>query len=46
MDIYQEGSLETSKRKKIETEGDSLELINIEGKKKKMKVKGPTFEVK
>ena len=46
MEIDQEGSLETSKRNETETGEELLEVINTEGKEKKMRVKGPAFEVK
>ena len=38
--------MKTSKRQKIEVEGELVEVPNTEGKKKQMKVKGPAFEVK
>ena len=42
MEVGDEGS-QAPKRKNIESDG---ELVEIEGKKKKENVKGPTFEIK
>ena len=46
MEIQHGDNLETSNKHKIEAEGELVKVTNTKGKKKKMKVKGPTFEIK
>ena len=45
MEIEEEGSLETTKREKIKAEGELVEVVKTESKKKLVKIKGPNFEV-
>ena len=46
METKEEDNSQTSKKQKIDAEGDLLKVTNTESKKRQMKVKGPTFEIK
>ena len=47
MDIEEDYTSKTPKKNKIEEIGKIIQVANVKGKKKKyMKVKGPSFEVK
>ena len=41
----EETSSETNKRQKVEAEGELVEFFKPETQKKKVKIKGPVFEV-
>ena len=46
MDKEEEGTAKTPKNKNIEEMGQIIQVEDVKGKNKHMKVKGPTFEVK
>ena len=46
MQTQEEESSKIAKRQKIEAKGVLVEVVKIESKKKQVKIKGPTFEVK
>ena len=46
MDIDEDGTVETPKRKKVETEGQLILDTTVDKGKRKMKILGPPFEVK
>ena len=45
METDQEDNSTTSKKKKLEVEGELVKVIKTQGRKIQMKVKGPTFQV-
>ena len=46
MDIDEEGTVETPKRKKVETKGKLVLDTTVEKCKMKMTISGPPFEIK
>ena len=45
METEEEGSSETTKQQNIEVEGELVEVVRTETKKKQVKIKGPAFEM-
>ena len=45
MEIEEEVSSKTNKIRKIEVEGELVEVVKTEAQKKQVKVKGPIFEM-